>query len=104
MVALMPEGYHRCCPRRPNPLGWRRLGRPPGGTIAAVMGGGVRQRVLVVMAAIAVIALGVAAAGDAQAPGPLNDLGALSQGEGQTPEKAEIQRNPEPPLTATPRA
>jgi LVIVD repeat-containing protein len=37
-------------------------------------------------------------------PGPLNDLLALGQGGGQTPEKVTIQRNAEPPLVATPQA
>ena len=36
--------------------------------------------------------------------GPLNDLLALGQAGGQTPAKAAIQRNSEPPLVATPRA
>ncbi|HEX6388857.1 MAG TPA: hypothetical protein VFZ89_05415 [Solirubrobacteraceae bacterium] len=36
--------------------------------------------------------------------GPLNDLLALGQAGGQTPVPAPVQRNPEPPLTATPRA
>src|SRR4051812_18505254 len=61
-------------------------------------------RAFAVVLALVVIALGVAAAGDAQVPGPLNDLGALSQGPGQTPDKAAVQKNAEPPLTATPRA
>ncbi|HEX5909610.1 MAG TPA: hypothetical protein VFY44_03900, partial [Thermoleophilaceae bacterium] len=34
----------------------------------------------------------------------LNDLFALGKGEGQTPAKAPVQTNPEPPLVATPRA
>ncbi len=34
----------------------------------------------------------------------LNDLFALGKGEGQTPAKAAVQTNPEPPLVATPRA
>jgi hypothetical protein len=36
--------------------------------------------------------------------GPLNDLLALGQGEGQQPAVAATQHNPEPPLVATPRA
>jgi hypothetical protein len=69
-----------------------------------IQGSGSRQwaRAFAVLCAAAVIALG-AAMSDAQVPGPVNDLGALSQGEGQTPEKAKVQSNPEPPLTATPR-
>ena len=61
-------------------------------------------RVLVVLVALAVIAV-TAATVDAQLPVPVNDLGALSQGAGQTPEKAPTQTDPnEPPETATPRA
>jgi hypothetical protein len=63
------------------------------------------SRLIVVLAALAAIALGVAASGDAQGPvGPVNDLGALGQGTGQTPQKAPVQRNSEPPIVATPRA
>jgi hypothetical protein len=61
-------------------------------------------RAVAVLAALALIALVAATQGDAQVPGPLNDLGALSQGTGQTPGMQPKQRNPEPPLTATPRA
>jgi hypothetical protein len=61
-------------------------------------------RAIAVLAAIALIALVATTQGDAQVPGPLNDLGALSQGTGQTPEMQPKQRNPEPPLKATPRA
>jgi hypothetical protein len=61
-------------------------------------------RVVAVVAALAFIALG-AAIGDAQIPAtPLNDLGALGQGTGQTPEMAAKQKPPAPPLDATPRA
>jgi hypothetical protein len=52
---------------------------------------------------LALLALPAAAA--AQGPlGPINDLGALSQGEGQTPDKVPTQKPAEPPLQATPRA
>jgi hypothetical protein len=61
-------------------------------------------RVLAVAVALAAFALAIATRGDAQVPGPLNDLGALGQGTGQTPDKQPKQRNPEPPLVATPRA
>src|SRR3954464_8160868 len=61
-------------------------------------------RAIAVLLALTLIALVGGTQGDAQAPGPLNDLGALSQGTGQTPAKAPVQHNPEPPLTATPRA
>lgn len=53
------------------------------------------------------VAAGVVAPQTAAAQGalgPLNDLGALSQGEGQTPAKLPVQHNPEPALVATPRA
>ena len=76
-------------------------------SIAPVSEGAVTQRAaraIAVFAALALIALVATTQGDAQVPGPLNDLGALSQGTGQTPEKAAVQTNPEPPLTATPRA
>jgi hypothetical protein len=61
-------------------------------------------RAVAVAVALAAIALGIATSGDAQVPVPLNDLGALATGPGQTPEMAPKQTNPEPPLTATPRA
>src|SRR4051795_1477830 len=54
-----------------------------------------------VVGALAAIALGIATS-EAQVPGPLNDLGALSQGAGQTPAKAAIRRNPEPKTLPTP--
>jgi hypothetical protein len=55
--------------------------------------------------AAAVAALALAAPAAAQGPfGPLNDLGALGEGEGQTPDMVPIQHNAEPPLKATPRA
>jgi hypothetical protein len=63
-----------------------------------------RSRVLAVLGALAFIGLGIATQGDAQAPGPLNDLGALGQGTGQTPAMAAKQRNAEPKTLATPRA
>jgi hypothetical protein len=55
---------------------------------------------------IAVIAIVMALPGiDAVAQlGPLNDLFALGQAGGQTPDKAPIERRAEPPLVATPRA
>src|SRR3954471_23571748 len=41
----------------------------------------------------------------AQGPfGPLNDLLALGQGEGQSPATAPVQKPPAPPILATPRA
>ena len=54
--------------------------------------------------ALAIFALAIATQGDAQVPGPVNDLGALGQGTGQTPTMLPKQHNPEPPLVATPRA
>jgi hypothetical protein len=59
-------------------------------------------RAIAVVAALLLIALVATTRGDAQIPGPLNDLGALGQGTGQTPAKAQVQHNPEPPLKATP--
>jgi hypothetical protein len=61
-------------------------------------------RAIAVVGALATIALAIATRGDAQVPAPLNDLGALGQGTGQTPDPAPRQRNAEPPLAATPRA
>ena len=58
---------------------------------------------LAVLSALATIAV-AAAVSDAQLPVPLNDLGELATGPGQTPDMAPKQKNPEPPLTATPRA
>jgi hypothetical protein len=58
-----------------------------------------------VVGALGVIALALLVTrGEAQVPVPLNDLGALSQGGGQTPATVAKQRNSEPPLVATPRA
>src|SRR4051812_35816310 len=74
-------------------------------SIAPVPKGNVSQRgarAIAVVVALAIIALVATTQGDAQVPGPLNDLGALGQGTGQTPDKAAVQRNAEPPLTATP--
>jgi hypothetical protein len=66
---------------------------------------GDRGRILALAGSLALIALAfLVTRGEAQIPGPLNDLGALGQGEGQTPEMAPKQHNAEPPLTATPRA
>lgn len=62
------------------------------------------SRVLAVVVALAVFALAIATQGDAQVPDPLNDLGALGQGTGQTPTILPKQRNAEPKLVATPRA
>ena len=54
--------------------------------------------------AIATLAF-VPATSIAQGPfGPLNDLAALGQGEGDTPASAPIQKPPAPPMDATPRA
>ena len=54
--------------------------------------------------ALAVLLLAPAPA-VAQGPlGPLNDLAALGQGSGQTPDALPVQHNPEPPFQATPRA
>lgn len=51
------------------------------------------------------VLLAVPGTAAAQGPvGPLNDLGALGQGFGQTPDTVPTQSNPEPPLVATPRA
>jgi hypothetical protein len=57
-------------------------------------------------AAIAIaVCFTMAAPAAAQGPfGPLNDLAALGQGEGQTPDAVPVQKNPEPPFRATPRA
>ena len=53
---------------------------------------------------IATLAL-LPAAAVAQGPlGPLNDMAALGQGAGQTPDALPVQKNPEPPFRATPRA
>jgi hypothetical protein len=63
------------------------------------------SRVVAVAGALAVMAFAfLVTRGEAQVPGPLNDLGALGQGTGQTPEMKPKQKNPEPPLVATPRA
>ncbi|MEA2470910.1 MAG: hypothetical protein QOE38_1909 [Thermoleophilaceae bacterium] len=62
-------------------------------------------RVVAVLGGLAVIALALLVTGGAaQVPGPLNDLGALGQGTGQTPAMVAKQHNPEPQLVATPRA
>src|SRR5437764_5285820 len=53
---------------------------------------------------LVVAVVGPAAAARGQLPNPLNDLLALGQGGGQTPAKVAVQQNPEPPLTASPRA
>ncbi|MDX6541464.1 MAG: hypothetical protein QOI71_3074 [Gaiellales bacterium] len=66
------------------------------------MSGVKRARMLAVLVAIAAMALAIATSGDAQVPGPINDLGALGQGTGQTPTMLPKQHNPEPPLVATP--
>ena len=60
---------------------------------------------LTLAAVVGAIALAPPAAGVAQGPlGPLNDLGALGQGTGQTPDQMPILRRAEPKLEATPRA
>ncbi len=59
-------------------------------------------RVLAVVVALTAMALAISTQGDAQVPGPVNDLGALGQGSGQTPTMLPKQHNPEPPLVATP--
>src|SRR4051812_8565747 len=96
-----PEACHFSAPGELPPPA------PRASSIAAVPKGNVSQRgarAIAVAVALAIIALVATTQGDAQVPGPLNDLGALSQGTGQTPDKAPVQRNAEPPLTATPRA
>ena len=70
----------------------------------------IRRRVLVfgmpafVLAAVLWLVIPPSQVAKGQLPGPLNDLLALGQAGGQTPEAAPVQRNPEPPLRATPRA
>ncbi len=57
-----------------------------------------------VRAAVAAGVLALPAGAAAQGPlGPLNDLGALGQGSGQTPATVATQHSAEPPLVATPR-
>ncbi|MFL5896750.1 MAG: LVIVD repeat-containing protein [Thermoleophilaceae bacterium] len=57
------------------------------------------------LALLIAAALALPASAAAQGPfGPLNDLFALGEAGGQTPDTAPMQHNPEPPLTATPRA
>ncbi|MEA2422479.1 MAG: hypothetical protein QOF55_1578, partial [Thermoleophilaceae bacterium] len=75
-------------------------GRPISGGAAARW----LARVLALVGGLAIVALALSTQGDAQVPAPLNDLGALGQGTGQTPAAVPKQRNPEPPLVATPRA
>src|SRR3954463_10701921 len=54
---------------------------------------------------VALAALGSPAAANAQGPvGPINDLAALGQGFGQTPDKVPAIKRAAPPLKATPRA
>ena len=63
------------------------------------------SRAVAVVSALVVVAFAfLVTRGDAQVPGPLNDLGALGQGTGQTPDMLPKQHNAEPPLVATPRA
>lgn len=70
-----------------------------------VMPGSKRGWIGMMSAIAAAGALCVPAGASAQgALGPLNDLGALGQGSGQTPTMVAKQHNPEPPLAATPRA
>jgi hypothetical protein len=59
------------------------------------------RAVLIVLVAGVVAVPPLSAAG---ALDPLNDLFAIGQGGGQTPNEAPVQHNAEPPLTATPRA
>src|SRR5260221_1969383 len=62
-------------------------------------------RAAVITLALAAGAVGVPSQALAEGPfGPLNDLAALGQAGGQTPDKAPVQQPPEPPQVATPRA
>jgi hypothetical protein len=56
------------------------------------------------VSAVPLVAIALAVPVGHAALAPLNDLLALGQAGGQTPEKAPIMRNVEPPLVATPRA
>src|SRR5205085_1682365 len=61
------------------------------------------RRALAVLATVLAAALATAGPAAAQGPfGPLNDLLALGQGEGQKPDTVGTQRNDEPPFVATP--
>jgi hypothetical protein len=63
------------------------------------------RRGLPIGAAVVAVALALPAPSLAQGPlGPLNDLFALGQGFGQTPDRVPVVRRAEPPLAATPRA
>ncbi len=62
-----------------------------------------RVRAVILGAALA-LALPTAATAQQGPLGPLNDLGALGMGEGETPAMVPEQHNAEPPLEATPRA
>ncbi|MFL5884678.1 MAG: LVIVD repeat-containing protein [Thermoleophilaceae bacterium] len=55
--------------------------------------------VLLVAAAAVFLAVGLA---QGQLPGPLNDLFAVGQGNGDSPTQATVQQNQEPPFTPTP--
>jgi hypothetical protein len=63
---------------------------------------GRRLAVLTVLAIAAWFATLAASGALGQLPGPLNDLFALGQGGGDSPQVAQIQTPPEPPQTATP--
>ena len=54
------------------------------------------------VAALAIFALGLSAAGALGQAGPLNDLFAIGQGSGDSPTEAPIARRAEPPLQPTP--
>jgi len=58
----------------------------------------------VLLVVVVVSALAIPPLSASGALGPLNDLLSLGQGGGQEPAKAPVQSNPEPALTATPRA
>jgi hypothetical protein len=60
-----------------------------------------KARCTLALSVALLILLGVPAAGMAQGPfGPLNDLAALGQGEGQTPDTVPLQKPPAPPMDA----
>lgn len=64
-----------------------------------------RRTLMLATTLLSVVALLTLAASAAKVPGsPLNDLFALGQGSGQTPDPAPVQKPPAPPLAATPRA
>ena len=59
-------------------------------------------RVAVLLVALAAIAAAAASLAYGQLPGPLNDLFALGQGGGDSPQLAETVTRPEPPFVPTP--